>query len=108
MSIQFIDIQKILLLYNNSKCKYPYDKALQLKTLAKESIVFDDSAIELQIQCLIKQLKLYQNSNIKYWPKYYVLIDLLNPPIINIPGVDYTLGAMIISKIGVIKIPRVL
>ena len=48
------------LLYNNSKGRYNQEKAIQLKSLAKNSIGLDNPAIELQIQCLIKQLRLYQ------------------------------------------------
>ena len=48
------------LLYDNSRGHYNQDKALQLKELAKQSIGLDNPAIELQIQCLIKQLRLYQ------------------------------------------------
>lgn len=44
------------LLYNNSHGRYNQEKALQLKSLAKESVGLDNPAIELQIQCLIKQL----------------------------------------------------
>lgn len=48
------------LLYNNSKGHYNQEKALQLKVIAKDSIGLNNPAIELQIQCLIKQLRLYQ------------------------------------------------
>ena len=51
------------LLYNNSKGQYNQEKALQLKDLAKESIGLDNPAIELQIQCLIKQLKIISKTN---------------------------------------------
>ena len=91
------------LLYNNSKGRYNYDKALQLKTLAKESIALDNPAIELQIQCLIKQLRLYQKQIKDIDLSIMTLMELLNSPIITIPGVGYTLGAMIISEIGDIK-----
>ena len=62
------------LLYDNSKGHYNQEKALQLKELAKQSIGLNNPAIEL-----------------------------LNSPILTIPGVGYTLRAMIISEIGDIK-----
>ena len=91
------------LLYSNSKGHYNQDKALQLKTLAKESIALDNPAIELQIQCLIKQLRLYQEQIKDIDLSIMTLMELINSPILTIPGVGYTLGAMIISEIGDIK-----
>ena len=91
------------LLYDNSRGHYNQDKALQLKELAKQSIGLDNPAIELQIQCLIKQLRLYQRQIKDIDLAIMTLMELLNSPILTIPGVGYTLGAMIISEIGDIK-----
>ena len=91
------------LLYDNSKGRYKQDKALQLKELAKQSVGLDNPAIELQIQCLIKQLRLYQKQIKDIDLAIMTLMESLNSPILTIPGVGYTLGAMIISEIGDIK-----
>lgn len=91
------------LLYSHSKGRYNQDKALQLKNLAKNSIGLDNPAIELQIQCLIKQLRLYQKQIKEIDSAIMPLMQLLNSPILTIPGIGYTLGAMIISEIGDIK-----
>ena len=91
------------LLRANSRGKYSQDKALQLKSLAKESIGLDNPAIELQIQCLIKQLRLYRHQIKDIDLSIMTLMELINSPILTIPGVGYTLGAMIISEIGDIK-----
>ena len=91
------------LLYNNSHGKYNYEKALQLKSLAKDSIGLDNPAIELQIQCLIKQLRLYQKQISDIDLSIMTIMEIINSPILTIPGVGYTLGAMIISEIDNIK-----
>ena len=91
------------LLYDNSKGHYNQEKAIQLKELAKQSIGLNNPAIELQIQCLIKQLRLYQKQIKDIYLAIMTLMELLNSPILTIPGVGYTLGAMIISEIGDIK-----
>lgn len=91
------------LLYNNSKGRYHQDKAIQLKSLAKKSIGLNNPAIELQIQCLIKQLRLYHKQIREIDLAIMTLMELLNSPILTVPGVGYTLGAMIISEIGDIK-----
>ena len=91
------------LLFNNSRGKYNYEKALQLKVLAKDSIGLDNPAIELQIQCLIKQLRLYQKQISDIDVSIMTIMEIINSPILTIPGVGYTLGAMIISEIDDIK-----
>ncbi len=91
------------LLYNNSHGRYNQEKALQLKSLAKESVGLDNPAIELQIQCLIKQLHLYQKQIQDIDISIMTLMEIINSPILTIPGVGYTLGAMIISEIDDIK-----
>lgn len=91
------------LLYNNSKGKYNQEKALELKNLAKNSVGLDNPSIELQIQCLIKQLRLYQNQLKDIDFSIMTLMEIIKSPILTIPGVGYNLGAMIISEIGDIK-----
>ena len=91
------------LLHNNSHGRYNHEKALQLKNLAKDSIGLDNPSVELQIQCLIKQLRLYkkQISDIDF--SIMTLMQIIDSPILTIPGVSYTLGSMIISEIDDIK-----
>lgn len=91
------------LLYNNSHGRYNQEKALELKNLAKESVGLDNPAIELQIQCLIKQLYLYKKQIQDIDINIMTLMEIINSPILTIPGVGYTLGAMIISEIDDIK-----
>lgn len=91
------------LLQHNSKGKYIQSKAIELKNLAKNSVGLDNPAIELQIQCLIKQLRLYQKQIKDIDVSIMTLMEIINSPILTIPGVGYTLGAMIISEIADIK-----
>ena len=91
------------LLYNNSKGKYNKERALELKNLAKNSVGLDNPSIELQIQCLIKQLRLYQDQLKDIDFGIMTLMEIIKSPILTIPGVGYNLGAMIISEIGDIK-----
>lgn len=91
------------LLLHNSHGKYNKERALELKNLAKQSVGLDNPAIELQIQCLIKQLHLYQKQIQDIDISIMTLMEIINSPILTIPGVGYTLGAMIISEIDNIK-----
>lgn len=91
------------LLVHNSHGRYNQERALELKNLSKQSIGLDNPAIELQIQCLIKQLRLYQKQIEDITISIMTLMEIINSPILTIPGVGYTLGAMIISEIDDIK-----
>ena len=91
------------LLIHNSHGRYNQEKASELKNLAKKSVGLDNPAIELQIQCLIKQLHLYQKQIQDIDISIITLMEIINSPILTIPGVGYTLGAMIISEIDDIK-----
>lgn len=91
------------LLYNNSKGKYTYDDALRLKNLAKDSVGLDNPSIDLQIKCLITQLRLYKQQIKDIDLSIETLMEIINSKIITIPGISYNLGAMIISEIGDIK-----
>ena len=91
------------LLYKSSSGKYNSDKALKLKNLAKDSVGINNPAIDLQIQSLIKQLRLYQSQIKDIDLSIMTLMEILNSSILTIPGISYTLGAMIISEIGDIK-----
>ena len=91
------------ILYNNSRGKYKYDDAVRLKNLAKNSIGLDNPSIDIQIKCLITQLKLYQKQIKDIDLDIKTLMEIINSPITSIPGVGYILGAMIISEIGDIK-----
>lgn len=91
------------LLYNNSKGKYTYDDALRLKHLAKDSVGLDNPSIDLQIKCLITQLRLYKKQINDIDLGIETLMEIINSKIITIPGIGYNLGAMIISEIGDIK-----
>lgn len=91
------------ILYNNSHGKYKYDDAVRLKNLAKNSIGLDNPAIDIQVKCLITQLKLYQEQIKDIDLDIKSLMEIIDSPITSIPGIGYILGAMIISEIGDIK-----
>lgn len=91
------------LLYNSSKGKYTYDDTLILKNLAKNSVGLDNPSIDLQIKCLITQLRLYKKQIKDIDLEIITLMKIIDSKIITIPGISYNLGAMIISEIGDIK-----
>lgn len=91
------------LLASASRGKYSYDEAVILKNIAKLSIGVDNPAISIQIKCLIKQLDLLKEQISSIDKNIKEIMDNLNSPILTIPGIRYTLGAIILSEIGDIK-----
>lgn len=83
-----------------SRGKYSHTKAIALKELAKTSIGIDNPAMCTQIQFLIKQIDLLEQQIQSLDFEIKRIMDILDTKILTIPGIGYTLGAMIISEIG--------
>jgi len=100
-AIAAVDIRKLTnLLWTASKHRFGRDKADEVRNLARQSIGTNNrgTALELQqhlqmVQFLNQQIKTVE-SEIKA-----IMIEL-DSPIISIPGISFTLGAMILAEIG--------
>lgn len=88
------------ILIHASKGRYSFNEAVKLKQLAKNSIGIENQAIDFQIKCIIQQLKLLKEQICNIDENIKKIMDLLNSKILTIPGIGYTLGAMIISEIA--------
>jgi len=88
------------LLKKNSKGRYSEDKAIELKALSKESIGINNPAIATQIKHIVTQLNLLETQIKSIDNDIKQIMDKINSPILTIPGIGYTLGAIIISEIG--------
>lgn len=88
------------LLTTNSRGHYSYDEAVNLKDIAKNSIGVNNPAISIQVKCLINQLALLKEQISSIDKNIKEIMDTLNSNILTIPGISYTLGAIILSEIG--------
>lgn len=88
------------LISSNSRGRYSYNEAVKLKALAKDSIGIDNPAIEIQVQCIINQLALIKEQICSIDKNIKDIMDSINSTILTIPGIGYTLGAVILSEIG--------
>ena len=103
-AIAHTDIRKLTnLLWSVSKHRFGRDKAEEIRNLAKQSVGTNNrgTALELQqhlqsVQFLKQQIQVVE-AEIKS-----IMIEL-NSPVISVPGISYTLGAMILAEIGDIK-----
>ena len=87
-------------LIKNSKGRYAEDKACDLKFIAHESVGIKNSAIDIQVKYIIEQLRMLRKQIKSIDEAIKNTMIKLNSPITTIPGIGYTLGAIIISEIG--------
>lgn len=91
------------LLKTASRGRFGREKAEALRKLARESIgTFSASAV-FQLRLLLKRIELLNTQVEMYDDEIRRLMDQLDSPILSVPGIGYTLGAMILSEIGDIK-----
>lgn len=87
-------------LSNASRGRYSYDDAIHLKSIAKNTIAIDNPAIAIQVKYLIQQIDLLDEQISSVDKQIKEIMDEINSPILSIPGISYTLGAIILSEIG--------
>lgn len=88
------------LINNSSKGRYTKDDAIKLKDLANSSIGINNPSLSIQIKCLLKQIELITSQIKEIELETKSIMDSINSPILTVPGIGYTLGAVIISEIG--------
>jgi len=88
------------LLNKTSKGHFSLEKAQKLKELAKSSIGVNNSSLSIQIKHSLKQIELLDTQIKEIDLKIKEIMDELNSVILTIPGISYTLGAIILSEIG--------
>lgn len=78
-------------------CKITADRII---SLAKTSIGTSDEYIGFQIKMTINQI-IFLKEQVKLYDKQIKeIMDEINSPILSIPGIGYTTGAIILSEIG--------
>lgn len=87
-------------LISSSRSRYSYDHAIHLKNIAKNTIAIDNPAIAIQVKYLIQQIDLLDEQISSLDKQIKEIMDEINSPILSIPGISYTLGAIILSEIG--------
>ncbi len=87
------------LLKSSSKGKYGKAKALELKELAKNSIGVSDAAKAFELQQTIRLIQGVEKEIKLLDSKIKEILDKLKTPLMTIPGISYTLAAIILSEI---------
>lgn len=86
-----------------SKGKYGKDKATALKEAARHSIGTSTKSLSFELQQTIRLIKSVQAEIDALDLQIKEVITEINSPIMSIPGISYTLAAIILSEIGDIE-----
>lgn len=88
------------LIFKASRGKYGREKAIQLRELAANSIGSSNRSLTFELQQTIRLIQSVQ-AEIKTLDKQIKLVvDELNTPLMTIPGIGYTIAAIILAEIG--------
>lgn len=83
-----------------SKGKYGKDKAVALKDLASRSIGSSNRSLAFELKQTIRLIQSVQKEIDELDKQIKIVVTELNSPIITIPGISYTLAAVILAEIG--------
>lgn len=91
------------LLSKASKGKYGKDMALALKALAANSIGATNRSLIFELQQTIRLIQSVQTEINELDNQIKLVVKELHSPLITIPGISYTLAAIILAEIGDIE-----
>ena len=100
------DIQKCHLthlthiLSKTSRGKYGREKALQLRELATNSIGSSNRSLTFELQQTIRLIQSVQLEINELDKQIKLVVDELNTPLMTVPGIGYTIAAIILAEIG--------
>ncbi|WP_283669805.1 transposase [Serpentinicella alkaliphila] len=83
-----------------SKGKYSKEKAIALKELAIKSIGSSNRSTAFELQQTIRLIQSVQTEIDALDNQIKLVVQELNTPLITIPGIGYTLAAIILAEIG--------
>lgn len=88
------------LIHKESRGKYGREKAIALRNLAASSIGLSDEALAFELQQTIRMIQNVQTEIDALDKKIKSIVQELDTPLLTIPGISYTLAAIILAEIG--------
>lgn len=83
-----------------SRGKYDREKAIQLRELASNSIGSSNRSLTFELQQTIRLIQSVQSEIDSLDKQIKLVVDELNTPLLTIPGIGYTIAAIILAEIG--------
>lgn len=88
------------ILQKNSNGKYGRDKAIEIRSLASNSIGTTSNSLSFELKQVIQTVLFLKTQIDNIDKELKVLVDELNTPILSIPGISYVTAAFILAEIG--------
>jgi transposase len=88
------------ILVKNSYGHYRRDKAVEIRELARNSIGSNSPALAFELQQVIRTILFLQEEITLLDKQIKKVMQEIDSPIMSIPGISYTLAAIILSEIG--------
>jgi transposase len=88
------------ILAENSRGRYGKDKAIEIRELAKNSIASGNDAQSFELLSVIRHIAFVQSEIGILDGQIKGVMDELGSPLMSVPGISYTLAAMILAEIG--------
>lgn len=88
------------LLQKNSKGHYSKELAEQIRNAARRSIGSVMPAKSLELKHTISMIRMMNDEIAEIEAEIKKIMDKLNPPLLSVPGISYTLGAMVLAEVG--------
>ena len=83
-----------------SRGKYGRERAIQLRELAGNSIGSSNRSLTFELQQTIRLIQSVQNEINELDKQIKIVVDELDTPLMTIPGIGYTIAAIILAEIG--------
>lgn len=88
------------LLSEHSHGKYGREKALEIRALAEKSIGLNSRSVGFELQQTIRLIQNLQQEILILDKQIKAVMKEIDSPILSVPGISYTLGAIILAEIG--------
>ena len=103
-AVASLDIRKLTsLLHKASKHRFGREKAIQIRSLAKSSIGTNNRGTSFELQQHLHTVQFLKQQLQELDTQIKTIMLELDSPILSVPGISFTLGAMILAEIGDIK-----
>lgn len=88
------------LISKSSRGKYGREKAIQLRELASNSIGSSNRSLTFELQQTIRLIQSVQDEINELDSQIKMVVDELDTPLMTVPGIGYTIAAIIYAEIG--------
>lgn len=84
----------------SSRGRYGQEKAIQLRELAANSIGSSNRSLAFELQQTIRLIQSVQQEINELDKQIKLVVDELDTPLLSVPGIGYTIAAIILAEIG--------